>query len=65
MKGNSQVQFGGRSLPLRELGALGISQSTGKLAKRGGSTHPNQGYAGICEEQHLTMFITNWILTYQ
>ena len=31
----------------------------------GGPTHPNQGYAGIREEQHLTMFMTNWILTYQ
>ena len=31
----------------------------------GGPTHPNQGYAGIREEQHLTMFMTNRILTYQ
>ncbi|KAG6467756.1 hypothetical protein ZIOFF_074408 (mitochondrion) [Zingiber officinale] len=30
-----------------------------------GHTHPNQGYAGTCEKQHLTMFMTNWILTYQ
>jgi len=65
MKGNSHVQFfwGVRSptfinVRVPPLTFLGTKWS-------GGPTHPNQGYAGIREEQHLTMFMTNWILTYQ
>lgn len=65
MKGNSHVQFvffwGGeepdRVPPLTWPGP--------KFKFSGGPTHPNQGYAGIREEQHLTMFMTNRILTYQ
>lgn len=30
-----------------------------------GPTYPNREYAGICEKQHLTMFMTNRIPTYQ
>ena len=63
MKGNSHVQFvffggaGARQGPP-------LTWPGPKWKWSGGPTHPNQGYAGICEEQHLTMFMTNWILTY-
>ncbi|VVA39631.1 Hypothetical predicted protein [Prunus dulcis] len=43
----------------------GMGFSGDKVMMCGGPTHPNQGYAGIGEEQHLTMFMTNRILTYQ
>jgi hypothetical protein len=35
------------------------------LGLSGGPTHPNREYAGIREKQHLTMPMTDWILTYQ
>jgi len=58
-KGNFHVQFsgGGRS-PTGSPTYLGLGLS-------GGPTHPNREYAGIREKQHLTMPMTNRILTYQ
>ena len=64
MKGNSHVQFvfflGGEGQ-----GSPPLTWPGPKFKWSGGPTHPNQGYAGIREEQHLTMFMTNRILTYQ
>lgn len=37
----------------------------GKPDATKGPTYPNREYAGICEKQHLTMFMTNRIPTYR